>query len=115
MAALLALAATAACSHAAAPPAPPPPAASASGAGGQPPAPPQTLPGSYIVQAPGNGEQAIRQIFGEYGVALVRPLGNGQFEMRLSRDPGLDVLQRQIAESRGAVTAVQPNFIYRIQ
>lgn len=110
MAALLALAA-AACSQAAAPSAPPPPAAPASAAGGQQ----QTLPGSYIVQAPGNGEQAIRRVFGEYGITLVRPLGNEQFEVRLSRDPGLDALQRQVAGSRGAVTAVQPNFIYRIR
>ena len=72
----------------------------------------QTVPGSYIVKASGDGAAAIRRVFAPYGVALVNPLGNGQFELHLQRDPGLDALKSLAAGSGGAVTAVQPNFVY---
>jgi hypothetical protein len=72
----------------------------------------QTVSGSYIVKASGDGEQVIRRVFAQYGVVLVRPLGNEQFELRLNRDPGLDTLKSMAAGSDGAVTAVQPNFVY---
>ena len=73
----------------------------------------QTVPGSYIVKATGDGAAAIRRVFAHYGVALVLPLGNEQFELRLHRDPGLDALKSLAVDSDGAVTAVQPNFVYR--
>lgn len=69
--------------------------------------------GSYIVKAPGDGNTAIRHVFAQYGVALVRSLGNEQFELRLERDPGLDALKSLVTGSGGAVTAIQPNFVYR--
>jgi hypothetical protein len=72
----------------------------------------QTVSGSYIVKVSGDGEQVIRRVFAQYGVVLVRPLGNDQFELRLSRNPGLDTLKSMAARSDGAVTAVQPNFVY---
>lgn len=72
----------------------------------------QTVPGSYIVKVSGDGELVIRRIFAKYGVALVRPLGNEQFEMQLKLDPGLDTLKSMAAGSDGAVMAVQPNFVY---
>lgn len=72
----------------------------------------QTVPGSYIVKASGDGTAAIRRVFAQYGVVLVNPLGNDQFELRLQRDPGLDALKSLAAGSGGAVTAVQPNFVY---
>jgi hypothetical protein len=68
--------------------------------------------GSYIVKAPGDGEQAIRSVFKEYGVELVRALGNEQYELRLSRDPGMDVLNKLVTGSDGKVKAIQPNFVY---
>jgi hypothetical protein len=67
---------------------------------------------SYVVKAPGEGDKAIRRIFAEYGVSFVQLLENEQFEVRLDRDPGLDVLKGLAASSGGAVTAVQPNFVY---
>ena len=73
----------------------------------------QTVPGSYIVKAPGDGAAAIRRVFAQYGVLLVNPLGNEQFEIRLERDPGLEALKGLASGSGGAVTAVQPNFVYR--
>lgn len=72
----------------------------------------QTVSGSYIVKASGDGEQIIQRVFAQYGVALVRPLGNEQFEMQLKLDPGLNTLKSMAAGSDGAVTAVQPNFVY---
>jgi hypothetical protein len=74
----------------------------------------QTVPGSYIVTAPGDGTAAVRRIFAQYGVVQVNPLGNNQFELRLQRDPGLDALTSLIAGSSGAVTAIQPNFVYHV-
>lgn len=73
----------------------------------------QTVPGSYIVKAPGDGAAAIRRVFAQYGVVLVNALGNEQFEMRLERDPGLEALKGLVSGSGGAVTAIQPNFVYR--
>jgi hypothetical protein len=67
---------------------------------------------SYVVKAPGDGVKTIRRIFAEFGVVLVQPLGNEQYELRLERDPGLDALKSLAASSGGAVAAVQPNFVY---
>lgn len=72
----------------------------------------QTVPGSYIVKASGDGAAAIRRVFAQCGVVTVNPLGNEQFELRLQRDPGLDTLKSLAAGSGGAVTAIQPNFVY---
>ena len=71
-----------------------------------------TAPGSYIVDAP-EGESAIRSLYGRYGIVLVRPLGNDQFEIQLNSDPGLEALKDATEGSKGAVKAIQPNFIYR--
>lgn len=73
----------------------------------------QTLPDSYIVKAPGDGVATIRRVFAQYGVVLVSPLGNEQYELRLQTDPGLAVLNDLTVKSGGAVTSIQPNFVYR--
>lgn len=73
----------------------------------------QTVPGSYIVKAAGDGAETIHRVFASYGVMQVTPLGNEQFEIRLERDPGIEVLNGLAAGSNGAVTAIQPNFVYR--
>lgn len=72
----------------------------------------QPVSGSYIVNAAGDGNEVIRRVFAKYGVTLVRSLGNKQFELRLQRDPGLDVLKSVAADSGGEITAIQPNFAY---
>ncbi|MDD5057210.1 MAG: hypothetical protein PHQ60_05010 [Sideroxydans sp.] len=72
----------------------------------------QIVPGSYIVNAPGDGAVAIRRVFAKYGVVQVNALGNNQYEMRLERDPGLDALNSLATGSNGAVTAIQPNIVY---
>ncbi len=73
----------------------------------------QTVPGSYIVKAPGDGATAIRKHFAQYGVKQVNPIGNEQYEIRLEHDPGLDALKSSVVGSNGAVTTIQPNFVYR--
>lgn len=109
MAALLALTATAACSQAATPVASP----ALTIEDKEPGMSRQTVvPGSYIVKAPGDGA-VIRRVFAQFGVLQVNSLGNEQFELRLERDPGLEVLKSLAAKSRGGVTTIQPNFIYR--
>ncbi|HLP97228.1 MAG TPA: hypothetical protein VK149_02160 [Sideroxyarcus sp.] len=72
----------------------------------------QTMPGSYIVRASGEGAAAIRRVFVQYGVTAVNELGNEYFEMRLQRDPGLEVLTRLMDDSKGAIGAIQPNHVY---
>jgi hypothetical protein len=79
-------------------------------------APSQTVPdGSYIVSVSGGGAPAIQRVFASYNIVLIRPWGNGQFEMRLQQDPGLDVVKGVAANSGGAVTAVRPIFVVRIK
>ena len=75
----------------------------------------QTVPGNYIVEASGEGEAEIRRVFSQFDIGFVRPLGEKQFEMQLHVDPGLDVLKRLAANSKGAITAIQPNFVYRMK
>ena len=104
MVALLALATTSACSQT-----PTPPVAKK-----EPAMLNQTVAGSYIVKASEDGEEVIKRVFAQYGIALVRPLGNDQFELRLQQDPGIDALKSLAADTDGAVTSVQPNFIYHI-
>lgn len=74
----------------------------------------QTLPASYLAKVSGDGDAVIRRVFAQYNVVLVRALGNEQYELRLERDPGIDVLNRIVEGSKGAVTAIQPNFVYQI-
>jgi hypothetical protein len=79
-------------------------------------APSQTVPdGGYIVSVSGGGAPAIQRVFASYNIVLIRPWGNGQFEMRLQQDPGLDVVKGVAANSGGAVTAVRPTFVVRIK
>ncbi len=75
--------------------------------------PADTVPGSYILRAAGEAE--IRSVYAQYRIAQLHALGDGQFEVRLARDPGLDAMRKLAAGSHGAVTAVQPNFIYHMQ
>ena len=111
MTTLLTLTTTVACSQATAPK---PSVAAAPAVVIKPPATSaQTVPGSYIVNATGDGAAAIRRVFAQYGIVLVNSIGNEQFELRLEHDPGLDALKSLVSGSGGAVTAVQPNFIYR--
>lgn len=108
--ALLALTATVACSQAATPVASP----ALTIEDKEPGMSRQTVvPCSYIVKAPGDGAAVIRRVFAQFGVLQVNSLGNEQFELRLERDPGLEVLKSLAAKSRGGVTTIQPNFIYR--
>jgi hypothetical protein len=73
----------------------------------------QTVAGSYIVKVAGDAEPRIKQFFAAYDVTAVHAMGNELYEMRLGRDPGIEVLRSAAAGSDGAIQAIQPNFIYR--
>jgi hypothetical protein len=82
----------------------------------EPAAPGQTVPGgSYIVNVSGGGAPAIQRVFAKYNIAVVRPWGNGEFEMRLQEDPGLDVVRGVAASSGGVVTGIRPTFVVRVK
>lgn len=74
----------------------------------------QTVHGSYIVQT-SEGEEAIRRTFAKFDIAHIRQLTDNQFEIQLNVDPGLEELKRLVADSKGALTAIQPNYVYRTQ
>lgn len=65
----------------------------------------------YIVTA--RNEAAVRRVFAKQGVAVLRAIGNGQFELHLQNDPGLAELNGLATHSGGSITAVQPNFTYQ--
>lgn len=65
----------------------------------------------YIVTA--SNEAAVRRVYAKQGIALLRSIGNGQFELHLQTDPGLVDLTDLAKHSDGAITAVQPNFSYQ--
>lgn len=89
---------------------------------------PTTLPGNnaammskqpqpssgYLVTAE-TGEMMVRQIYEQYGVTSIRPIGQGLFELHLQNDPGLAGMENLAKQSGGRIKAVQPNFIYRPQ
>lgn len=65
----------------------------------------------YIVTA--KDEAAVRRVYAKLGVAVLRSLGNGQFELQLQSDPGLAEVNNLASHSNGAITAVQPNYTYQ--
>ncbi len=76
---------------------------------------PDRAAGEYIVTVePGSGEPMLRELYADYGIREIIDLGGSRFLIKLTADPGLDVIQRKGSES-GKVKAAQPNFIYRLQ
>lgn len=65
----------------------------------------------YIVTA--KDEASIRNTYAKQVVTMLRPIGNGQFEMRLQEDPGLSVVIEMASRSGGAISAVQANQQYQ--
>ena len=73
------------------------------------------VPGEFIITAaPSVSTDQIRQIYVELGVMEVRDLGSNRFLLRLAHDPGLERLRSDGIRS-GKITAVQPNYLYRMQ
>lgn len=56
----------------------------------------------------------LRELYADYGIREIIDLGGNRFLIKLTSDPGLDVIQRKGSES-GKVKAAQPNFMYRLQ
>lgn len=59
-------------------------------------------------------DTTIRKIYADYGVLMLRALGNHQYELRLKNDPGMDEMLHSAAHSDSGITAVQPNYSYSI-
>lgn len=73
------------------------------------------VPGEYVVTVkPGEGADAVAEVYAAHGVSKLDDLGRGRFLVRLARDPGLEAARRAAAAS-GKVTAVERNFVYRYQ
>ncbi|OHD70468.1 MAG: hypothetical protein A2W19_08750 [Spirochaetes bacterium RBG_16_49_21] len=71
--------------------------------------------GEYIISLAANaGEDAIQQCFSEYGLMIVKPLGNNAFLIKLTHDPGFAEIQKKCSASGGKIKSVQPNYIYRM-
>ncbi len=67
----------------------------------------------YIVTALNEGEPAIRRTYAKFGIVTIKPIGNGQYELRVQSDPGLTELESLATRSNDAIQAIQPNYIYR--
>lgn len=78
------------------------------------PAPGTTVPAEYIVTlAPGANGAVLAEVFGRFGVEMVREISGGVFLLRLKEDPGLPRMKElQAQDSR--IKAVQPNYVYRM-
>jgi hypothetical protein len=75
------------------------------------------VPGEYIVTLKAGAKdrhQDVRNVYSEFSVIHVKPVGNNRYVLKLERDPGLSVI-KQKAEHAPAIESVQPNFIYRTQ
>ncbi|HEB66701.1 MAG TPA: hypothetical protein ENI93_02015 [Gammaproteobacteria bacterium] len=74
------------------------------------------VPGEYLIRLRdvSAGGDVIRQVFRDFGIVQMASLGNGLWQMRLARDPGLEVLER-LAAGNAAIVHIQPNYRYRQQ
>lgn len=73
----------------------------------------QRVPGEYLVTVrSGTPEQRIRDLYADYSVVDLRRLHDDVFLLRLAKDPGPEAA-RALGLSSGAVTDVQPNYVYR--
>ena len=79
------------------------------------PRPANRVPGQYIVTVQeGTDDTRVRAVYVSYGVREITRLGQNQFLLKVRQDPGPDEIERVGLQSDARITAVQPNFIYRI-
>jgi hypothetical protein len=71
------------------------------------------VPREYLVTVePGAGEGAVREVYGELGIARVDSIGNHVYRVVFTEDPGLERLEAK-RQGDARIRAVQPNFVYR--
>jgi hypothetical protein len=71
------------------------------------------VPREYLVTVrPGAGEGAVREVYGELGIARIDPIGNDVYLVVFGEDPGLERLEAR-REQDPRIRAVQPNYVYR--
>jgi hypothetical protein len=73
----------------------------------------QSQSSGYIVTSLSEGEPAIRSAYTKFGIAAIKSIGNGQYELHLQNDPGLPEMEKLATHSSGGIKAIQPNFIYK--
>ncbi len=66
----------------------------------------------HVPVAPGAGEAAVREVFGELGITRLSALGGDVWSVTFARDPGLDRLEALRARD-ARIRAVQPNLVYK--
>lgn len=70
-------------------------------------------PGEYLVTlAPGADENAIRDVYGRFGIKTIKALPKDVYLVTVAEDPGPAVMQ-QVGLESALVKAVQPNYRYR--
>jgi hypothetical protein len=67
-----------------------------------------------VTVADGAGEKAIADLYGRFGIRGMKDLGNNAFLVTLEEDPGPETMEA-LRRRNPSVTAVQPNFVYRIR
>jgi len=72
------------------------------------------VPGEYVITLrPRASAEAIDTAYGSFGITRLQDLGGGKYLIRLSQDPGLEMVRRA-GHASGHVAAAQPNFVYRL-
>ncbi len=78
---------------------------------------PDRVLGEYIVTLKAGakgGDLNVRNLYSEFGMVRVTPIGDRRYLLKLERDPGFPAI-KQKAEHAPVIESVQPNFIYRTQ
>ncbi len=71
------------------------------------------MPAQYIITlGPDADARVITDLYGHFGIRVVRELGHNVFLVILTEDPGPAAME-EIGGSDARIKAVQPNFIYR--
>ena len=72
------------------------------------------VPGDYLVTlAEGADVKVITDLYGRFGIKSMKDLGRNIFLVTLTEDPGPSKME-ELRGQNAHVTAVQPNFVYRI-
>jgi len=73
------------------------------------------VPGEYLVTlAEGADGTVIADLYGRFGIKDTKDLGRNIFLVTLTEDPG-PARMEELRTQNAHVTAVQPNFVYRLE
>ena len=69
-------------------------------------------PHEYIITLSENNESIIKNSFNQFGISLIKHLGNNMFLLKLINDPGIDAIRLQTGNNK-SIIAIQPNYKYK--